>query len=189
VPLPDFIAERRVVYFKGRRYTVRRLTVAAVVRIEEEFAVEIAAGVCSYEESPDMWACGDPLAIALALVRDPRRLLRSLLAVVDTDEDPQAWPYMELARACLEMSDCATIVQDLKVDGSPVESQDKRFVEVAERFGVAPHEVMEWPFESFLATLAALFGGGVSEEQWFVPGDPRLEGVGYRKAATPQAEA
>ena len=80
-----------------------------------------------------MWAGGDPLAIALALVRDPRRLLRSLLAVVDTDEDPQAWPYMELARACLEMSDCATIVQDLKVDGSPVESQDKRFVMLFDR--------------------------------------------------------
>ena len=158
--LSSLIRERRSVVVAGRRYRVRAPTVATVELLIELFPREIHACVAGWKAAGDVVqllasASFVPLFVARAV--DFGRVLETC---VDGDGPSGAWPLTELAVMVLDLCDAPGIAAalglgDETAQRSGAERQAEAVVNMAKRFHCSPFDVMDWPYEGFLAVCDA----------------------------------
>lgn len=154
----DFIRERRTVEIGSRRFTIRRLTVAAVVRALELFPQEIGLCYATAKEWPNNWKTMSIADLVASIPLDPHKLASVLRLVVESEGSP-VWPVQALAIEVLGMSDLERIGSgfdfDREEEPGPL-ALERDVIDLATRFSCAPHDIMDWPFEEYLGVLDVL---------------------------------
>ena len=155
----DFIACRRVLHDGAGRYVVRRPTFATVHRFLELYGVEVIAMNEAEKMHPGCLSLDS--AFKVVLCDDRMRLVLETCV----ESDAVQWPLETLARAAVGMADIPRIFDSLSLPGmeeagagsevvqeGPTD-QEISLVALAQKFGVPPHTVADWPYETFLGAL------------------------------------
>lgn len=201
MPLNDFAFQRRVVARGGRQYVCRPPTVETVRRFLLAYPAEVYA-------MSEMAGRGDvsglsPENVLPLLVATPRALAHVLGSCVETqghiigsDLDVPHEDLTPVALAVCSMSDVERIARSIrppKPDDRVLDTSttgpsphDIAICALAREYGVPPHSIAEWPYESFLSALAVLntLRAGESESESAISGAEltKIPGIGYGRA-------
>ena len=163
--ISDLIDDRRPVYVAGRRFLIRRVSLADILRAYAVLGSRVHLATEATAEA------GMRILESIG-----RRDTAEILSWVMEPQDP-AWLEQNLegapdvVRAITEMNDLERIFAEVKptapaaapegAQGSPEEKPGPGGLElmvdlVARRYGVPPHQVCAWPFEEVLAVASLI---------------------------------
>lgn len=163
----DFITRRRSVLVGGRRFVVSPPTVGAVL----SFLAHFGDGVNAARSAPNQVGKdingndADPIPmrvwVDLFVSINPKGAMEVLHQCV---EGPAGdWPITDLALAVLEVTDLDRIEKSLQIGQPPglvfetgPSGIERALCSIAERYGVAPHEVTDWPYGVFLTAVECI---------------------------------
>ena len=182
--MDPFIRRTRTVQIGAGVYRVGTPTLRTVLLACELFGGEISRAWEAVKKVRTITGGQlDPDHLILLFIgRRPAELGEVLETFIAGPPVSARWPHGELLRQVVQLVDMPAIVESLQLDhaieqrADPVEDDTwaRTLTKLGERFGCAPHEILDWPYLVFSAVRDVLQDPEGKRQKW-VDLDPETE--------------